>query len=173
MLAADRFFLSVNRLPVQCLKAKALGHGSGIIFRNFTLSQITIALPAILKAVNGILTSLSGEKEIKVVFAGTPCTDGKTVYLGEPLLQSQDALDAYLSHGTHEIHHVLYSEEDCIRSLMLWKTFALMPSDIKNIRAAIFGAMNTFLRWLGQGSFRISANILRRARFFALLAIGA
>ena len=63
--------------------------------------------------------------------------------------------------------------EDCIRSLMLWKTFALMPSDIKNIRAAIFGAMNTFLRWLGQGSFRKSTNILRRARFFALLAIGA
>ena len=117
MLAADRFFLSVNRLPVQCLKAKALGHGSGIIFRNFTLSQITIALPAILKAVNGILTSLSGEKEIKVVFAGTPCTDGKTVYLGEPLLQSQDALDAYLSHGTHEIHHVLYSDFDEVASL--------------------------------------------------------
>ena len=51
---AGRFFLSVNRLPVQCLKAKALGHGSGIIFRNFTLSQITIALPAIIeKTVNG------------------------------------------------------------------------------------------------------------------------
>lgn len=117
MPAAGRFFLSVNRLPVQCLKAKALGHGSGIIFRNFTLSQITIALPAVLKAVNGILTSLSGEKEIKVVFAGTPCTDGKTVYLGEPLLQSQDALDAYLSHGTHEIHHVLYSDFDEVASL--------------------------------------------------------
>lgn len=81
------------------------------------MSQITIALPAILKAVNGILTSLSGEKEIKVVFAGTPCTDGKTVYLGEPLLQSQDALDAYLSHGTHEIHHVLYSDFDEVASL--------------------------------------------------------
>ena len=144
------------------------------------MSQITIALPAILKAVNGILTSLSGEKEIKVVFAGTPCTDGKTVYLGEPLLQSQDALDAYLSHGTHGFITFCtvtlmkwLRSEDCIRSLMLWKTFALMPSDIKNIRAAIFGAMNTFLRWLGQGSFRKSTNILRRARFFALLAIGA
>lgn len=63
------------------------------------------------------MTSLSGEKEIKVVFAGTPCTDGKTVYLGEPLLQSQDALDAYLSHGTHEIHHVLYSDFDEVASL--------------------------------------------------------
>ena len=61
------------------------------------MSQTTIALPAVLKAVNGILTSLSAGKEIKVIFAGTPCTDGKTVYLGEPLLQSQDALDAYLS----------------------------------------------------------------------------
>ena len=117
MPAAGRFFLSVNRLSVQCLKAKALGHGSGIIFRNFTLSQTTIALPAVLKAVNGILTSLSAGKEIKVVFAGTPCTDGKTVYLGEPLLQSEDALDAYLSHGTHEIHHVLYSDFDEVASL--------------------------------------------------------
>ena len=81
------------------------------------MSQTTIALPAVLKAVNGILTSLSAGKEIKVVFAGTPCTDGKTVYLGEPLLQSQDALDAYLSHGTHEIHHVLYSDFDEVASL--------------------------------------------------------
>lgn len=87
------------------------------LFRKFTLSQTTIALPAVLKAVNGILTSLSAGKEIKVVFAGTPCTDGKTVYLGEPLLQSQDALDAYLSHGTHEIHHVLYSDFDEVASL--------------------------------------------------------
>ena len=81
------------------------------------MSQTTIALPAVLKAVNGILTSLSAGKEIKVIFAGTPCTDGKTVYLGEPLLQSQDALDAYLSHGTHEIHHVLYSDFDEVTSL--------------------------------------------------------
>lgn len=81
------------------------------------MSQTTIALPAVLKAVNGILTSLSAGKEIKVIFAGTPCTDGKTVYLGEPLLQSQDALDAYLSHGTHEIHHVLYSDFDEVASL--------------------------------------------------------
>ena len=81
------------------------------------MSQTTIALPAVLKAVNGILTSLSAGKEIKVVFAGTPCTDGKTVYLGEPLLQSQDALDAYLSHGSHEIHHVLYSDFDEVASL--------------------------------------------------------
>ena len=144
------------------------------------MSQTTIALPAVLKAVNGILTSLSAGKEIKVVFAGTPCTDGKTVYLGEPLLQSQDALDAYLSHGTHEIHHVLYSDFDEVASLgglhslvMLWKTFASMPSDIKSIRAAIFGAMNTFLRWLERDSFRISANILLWARFFVSRAIGA
>ena len=88
-------------------QGESLGARFRNLFRNFILSQTTIALPAVLKAVNGILTSLSAGKEIKVIFAGTPCTDGKTVYLGEPLLQSQDALDAYLSHGTHEIHHVL------------------------------------------------------------------
>ena len=98
-------------------QGESLGTRFRNIFRNFTLSQTTIALPAVLKAVNGILTSLSAGKEIKVVFAGTPCTDGKTVYLGEPLLQSQDALDAYLSHGTHEIHHVLYSDFDEVASL--------------------------------------------------------
>ena len=98
-------------------QGESLGARFRSIFRKFILSQTTIALPAVLKAVNGILTSLSAGKEIKVVFAGTPCTDGKTVYLGEPLLQSQDALDAYLSHGTHEIHHVLYSDFDEVASL--------------------------------------------------------
>ena len=98
-------------------QGESLGAPFRNLFRNFILSQTTIALPAVLKAVNGILTSLSAGKEIKVIFAGTPCTDGKTVYLGEPLLQSQDALDAYLSHGTHEIHHVLYSDFDEVASL--------------------------------------------------------
>lgn len=98
-------------------QGESLGARFRNLFRNFILSQTTIALPAVLKAVNGILTSLSAGKEIKVIFAGTPCTDGKTVYLGEPLLQSQDALDAYLSHGTHEIHHVLYSDFDEVASL--------------------------------------------------------
>ena len=98
-------------------QGESLGTRFRNIFRNFILSQTTIALPAVLKAVNGILTSLSAGKEIKVIFAGTPCTDGKTVYLGEPLLQSQDALDAYLSHGTHEIYHVLYSDFDEVASL--------------------------------------------------------
>lgn len=96
------------------------------------------------------------------------------------MLQSQDALDAYLSHGTHEIHHVLYSDFDEVASLGGLHSLVNALEDVridaigyKKYPAAIFGAMNTFLRWLGQGSFRISANILRRARFFALLAIGA
>lgn len=69
-----------------------------------------ISIQAVMKAVNGILTSLSEGKEIKVIFGGVPSTDGKTVYLGEPLTHSEEALEAYLSHGTHEIHHVLYSD---------------------------------------------------------------
>lgn len=69
-----------------------------------------VSIDVVFKAVNNILISLSEGNEIKVVFGGVPSTDGKTVYLGEPLTQSEEALEAYLSHGTHEIHHVLYSD---------------------------------------------------------------
>lgn len=69
-----------------------------------------VSMDVVFKAVNNILTSLSEGNEIKVVFGGVPSTDGKTVYLGEPLTHSEEALEAYLSHGTHEIHHVLYSD---------------------------------------------------------------
>ena len=69
----------------------------------------SLAIPHVYKAVNSILTSLSSHKDIKIVFSGRPCTDGKTVYLGEPPVCSTEALDAYLAHGTHEIHHVLYT----------------------------------------------------------------
>ena len=62
------------------------------------------------KAVNSILASLANYKDIQIVFGGVPSTNGKTVYLGEPPTHSQDALDAYLAHGTHEIHHVLFTD---------------------------------------------------------------
>ena len=112
------------------------------------------------------MTSLSGEKEIKVVFAGTPCTDGKTVYLGEPLLQSQDALDAYLSHGTHEIHHVLYSDFDEVASLGGLHSLVNALEDVridaigyKKYPGGYLWRNEHFSRWLGQGSFRKSTNI--------------
>lgn len=81
------------------------------------MSHPHYSLSAVFKAVNGILTSLSEGNEIKVIFAGTPCTDGRTIYLGEPPADTGEALDAYLSHGTHEIHHVLFSSFEEIASL--------------------------------------------------------
>lgn len=68
------------------------------------------SLSSVFRAVHCVLHSLSSCGDIKVVFAGTPSTDGKTVYLGPPPLNSQEALTVYLSHGTHEIHHVLYTD---------------------------------------------------------------
>lgn len=103
-------------------------------YRNHGLNKATR-----LEYMANFLSYITNKENIKVEFSNTPCTDGKTIWLGKIDADDADYEVIVLGHGIHEVMHVLETDMSYVQRFED-KSFAkLLLNILEDVRIDLLG----------------------------------
>lgn len=85
------------------------------------------------------LRFLTHEADLKVEFSQSPCTNGKTIWLGKIDASDPDYEILTLGHGIHEVMHVVHTDMTCVNRYGDTTIGRLLLNVLEDVRIDILG----------------------------------